>query len=78
MLNDVPEPKSWLSFFHARRRRSVDLRWSEDVPLGESERDLIARAVPRRAARSFHQGAWNCLFWLRSGPKPNKLERRTP
>ena len=45
MLNKVPELDSWLSFFRARRGRSIDLPWSEDVPLSEAQRDLIARSI---------------------------------
>ena len=44
-MTDGPELDSWLSFFRARRNRSVDLPWSEDVPLSEAERDLIARSI---------------------------------
>lgn len=42
---NAPELESWLSFFRARRHRSVDLRWSEDIPLGETERNLIAHSI---------------------------------
>lgn len=36
---------SWLSFFRARRGRSIDLPWSEDWPLDGSQRDLIAKSI---------------------------------
>jgi len=44
-LNDVLELDAWLLFFRARRGRSIDLPWSDDTPLSETERHRIARSI---------------------------------
>jgi len=44
-LASIPELRSWLLFFRARRDRVVDLPWEEEPPLAPEERARIARSI---------------------------------